>query len=305
MMKIVFMGTPSFAVPVLKALNEKYEVVLVVSQPDRAKKKNQLIKTPVHDAACELGLKIIQPESIKDSFEEIKNVEADVLVSAAYGQYIPTKILRLFKKTLNVHGSLLPKHRGGAPIQRCLINGDDKTGVTIIEMAKKLDAGRMYAKREYEILDSDNNSTLFDKLSIIGTELLMEVIEDVYNEINLGEIQDENEVTFSSNITREEEKLSFNDTSRNIFNKIRGLSMEPGAYLEYKNIKLKVFGSKIIDYCGQELAGTVLCVKKKILIKTLDGALELTSVLMPGKKIMTGQEFSNGQKLFELNDVLS
>ena len=194
-MKIVFMGTPTFAVPVLKALHEKYDVVLVVSQPDRAKKKNQIIKTPVHEAADELGINIIQPESIKESYESLKEVNADVLVSAAYGQYIPSKILKLFKYTLNVHGSLLPKHRGGAPIQRSLINGDEKTGVTIIEMAKKLDAGRMYGKAEYEILESDNNSSLFDKLSIIGRDLLLEVIEDVYNGKNIGEIQNEDEVS--------------------------------------------------------------------------------------------------------------
>lgn len=304
-MKIVFMGTPNFAVPILKALHEKYDVVLVVSQPDRAKKKNQLIKTPVHEAADELGINIIQPESIKDSYETLKDLSADVLVSAAYGQYIPTKILKLFKYTLNVHGSLLPKHRGGAPIQRSLINGDEITGVTIIEMAKKLDAGKMYGKATYEILESDNNTSLFDKLSIIGRDLLLEVIEDVYSGKNLGEVQNEDEVTFSSNITKEEEKLSFNDTSKNIFNKIRGLSLEPGAYLEHKNIKLKVFASKIVEHQGNEAPGTILCVKKKIIIKTIDGAIELTSVLMPGKKIMTGQEFSNGQKLFELNDVIS
>ena len=235
----------------------------------------------------------------------MKQIEGDILVTAAYGQYVPTKILKLYKHALNVHGSLLPKHRGGAPIQRCLINGDTKTGVTIIEMVKKLDAGKMYGMSEYEILDSDNNSSLFDKLSIIGKDLLLDVIEDVYYGVNLGVDQNEEESTFSSNILREEEKISFNDTSKNIFNKIRGLSLEPGAYLEHKNVKLKVYASKIVEYKGDELPGTVLCIKKKILIKTIDNAIELTSVLMPGKKIMTGQEFSNGQKLFELNDVLS
>jgi methionyl-tRNA formyltransferase len=163
----------------------------------------------------------------------------------------------------------------------------------------------MYGKKEYEILENDNNSSLFEKLSIIGRDLLLEVIEDVYNGINLGVEQNEEDVTFSSNIQREEEKISFNDTSKNIFNKIRGLSLEPGAYLEHKNIKLKVYASKILDYNGNEDPGTVLCIKKKIIIKTIDGAIELLSVLMPGKKIMSGQEFSNGQKLFELNDILS
>ena len=138
-MKIVFIGTPEFAVPVLEALNSKYEVVLVISQPNRVKKKGVFLDTPVCAKAKELGLNIIQPEHIGEEYEYIKSLEADILVSAAYGQYVPSKVLNLFKKTLNVHGSLLPKHRGGAPIQRAIMNGDDVTGVTIIEMAKKLD----------------------------------------------------------------------------------------------------------------------------------------------------------------------
>ncbi len=303
-MKIVFMGTPSFAVPTLEALNEKFNVVLVVSQPDRAKKKNQLVMTPVHECAQRLGLNIIQPESIKDSYEVIKSYNADVLVSAAYGQYIPSKILGLFKYTLNVHGSLLPKHRGGAPIQRCLINGDTKTGITIIEMAKKLDAGKMYAKAEYEILDTDNNTTLFEKLSIIGRDLLLDTILDVYNGVNTGEKQDEALATFSSNITPEEEIISFNDKAINIFNKVRGLANEPGAYILFNDTKLKVFEAKVVDDNSDALPGTVLCIKKKIIIKALDNAVELTRVLMPGKKIISGAEFSNGQKLFNLGDIV-
>ena len=298
------MGTPEFAVPTLEALNEKYDVVLVVSQPDRAKKKNQIIMTPVHECADRLGLNIIQPESIKDSYEIIKNVEADVLVSAAYGQYIPSKILNLFKYTLNVHGSLLPKHRGGAPIQRCLINGDSKTGITIIEMAKKLDAGKMYTKVSYDILDEDNNTSLFEKLSIIGRDLLMNTIEDVYSGKNEGIAQNEDEATFSPNINPSEELISFNDTALNIFNKIRGLSNEPGAYIMHNDIKLKVFELKIVEDNSDAECGTVLCIKKKIIIKALDNAIELTRVLMPGKKIISGSEFATGQKLFNLGDIV-
>ena len=192
-MKIVFIGTPEFAVPVLEALNSKYEVVLVISQPNRVKKKGVFLDTPVCAKAKELGLNIIQPEHIGEEYEYIKSLEADILVSAAYGQYVPSKVLNLFKKTLNVHGSLLPKHRGGAPIQRAIMNGDDVTGVTIIEMAKKLDAGLMYAKKEYVIKDTDTSDKVFSELSIIGTNLLMEVIEDIYNGVLAGEVQNEEE----------------------------------------------------------------------------------------------------------------
>ena len=303
-MKIIFMGTPEFSVPILKALNEKYEIKLVISQPNRVKKKGVFIDTPVAECAKELNLELIQPEKISDEYEYIKNIGADTLITAAYGQYIPSKILNLFKMKLNVHASLLPLRRGGAPIQRSLIEGDLKTGVTIMEMAKKLDAGKIYGQREYLIDDNDNNTILFDKLSIIGRDLLMELIDDIYNGKNIGIDQDDSKATFSKNIDREEERININDTSINIRNKVRGLAMEPGAYLEVNDIKLKVFDVKIVDYNGNEKPGTVLNTKKAIVIKTLDGAISLESVLYPGKKILTGKEFSNGQKLFKDNEII-
>ena len=155
-MKIVFLGTPSFAVPILKGLHEHYEIALVISQPNRVKKKGVFLDTPVASMAKELGLPLIQPESIKDIFQEIEALHADTLITAAYGQYIPSKILNLFKVKVNVHGSLLPKHRGGAPIQRCLMEGDSITGVTIMEMAKKLDGGKIYSMEEYKIENNKN-----------------------------------------------------------------------------------------------------------------------------------------------------
>ena len=303
-MKIIFMGTPEFSVPILKALNEKYEIKLVISQPNRVKKKGVFIDTPVAECAKELNLELIQPEKISDEYEYIKNIGADTLITAAYGQYIPSKILNLFKMKLNVHASLLPLRRGGAPIQRSLIEGDLKTGVTIMEMAKKLDAGKIYGQKEYLIDDNDNNTILFDKLSILGRDLLMELIDDIYNGKNIGIDQDDSKATFSKNIDREEERININDTSINIRNKVRGLAMEPGAYLEVNDIKLKVFDVKIVDYNGNEKPGTVLNTKKAIVIKTLDGAISLESVLYPGKKILTGKEFSNGQKLFKDNEII-
>ncbi len=303
-MKIIFMGTPEFSVPILKALNEKYEIKLVISQPNRIKKKGVFIDTPVAEASKELNLELIQPEKISDEYEYIKNIGADTLITAAYGQYIPSKILNLFKMKLNVHASLLPLRRGGAPIQRSLIEGDLKTGVTIMEMDKKLDAGKIYGQREYLIDDNDNNTILFDKLSIIGRDLLLELIDDIYNGKNMGIDQDDSKATFSKNIDREEERININDTSINIRNKVRGLAMEPGAYLEVNDVKLKVFDVKIVDYNGNEKPGTILNTKKAIVIKTLDGAISLESVLYPGKKILTGKEFSNGQKLFKDNEII-
>ncbi|MBR6072291.1 MAG: methionyl-tRNA formyltransferase [Acholeplasmatales bacterium] len=303
-MKIVFMGTPEFSVPILEELNNKYEILLVISQPNRVKKKGVFIDTPVAKCAKELGLNLIQPEKINNDYELIKSVGADVLITAAYGQYVPTKILDLFKFKLNVHASLLPKRRGGAPIQRSLIEGDKVTGVSIMEMTKGLDQGCVYGVKEYVIDDNDNSTTLFSKLSIIGRDLLINIIEDIYNGKILGIKQDDNLATFSKNILPEEEKINIDDTSINIRNKVRGLAMEPGAYIEYNDIKLKVYEVSIIDYEGNEKPGTILSTKKGIKIKTLDGAISLDMVLYPGKKITSGKDFSNGQKLFKDGDII-
>ena len=303
-MKIVFMGTPQFAVPILEALKEKYEVLLVVSQPNRAKKKGKLIETPIAECAKKLNLNLIQPEKIGDEYEYIKSINADVLVTAAYGQYVPTKILELFKKTLNVHGSLLPKHRGGAPIQRAIINGDEKTGVTIIEMAKKFDSGVMYAKRECLITDDDNNSSVFEKLSYMGRDLLLEVIEDVYNGIIVGEIQDENLVTYSPNLTAEEEIVDFNKSAFLVARQINGLSTEPGATIIVNDNKIKVYKATVKEDSSEHKPGTVLSLKKQVLIKTLDGAVSLDDILVPGKKVLKAKDFVNGQKILKEYDVI-
>ena len=303
-MRIIFLGTPEFATNILDGLNNKYDVALVISQPNREKKKGQFIDTPVALMAKNLNLKLIQPEKIIDAYDDIKNIGADCLVSAAYGQYIPSKILNLFKYKINVHGSILPFHRGGAPIQRCLMEGDTKTGVTIMEMAKGLDTGKIYAIKEYEILEDDNSTTLFSKLSLIGRDLLLDTIEDIVNDKNLGVPQDDSISTYSKNIERDEEIIKLNKKSIDIINQIRGLAMTPGAYIRVNDINLKVYKAKEIEYSGNEAPGTILSIKKGITIKTLDSAISLELVQMPGKKIITGKEFSNGQKLFSLGMTL-
>ena len=303
-MKIVFIGTPEFAVPVLEALNSKYEVILVVSQPNRVKKKGVFIDTPVAAKAKELGLNIIQPEKIGEEYEYLKSLEADVLVSAAYGQYVPTKILNLYKKTLNVHGSLLPKHRGGAPIQRAIMNGDDVTGVTIIEMAKKLDAGVMYAKKQYAIKDTDTSDIVFNELSIIGTNLLMEVIEDVYNGKLVGEVQNEEEATFSSNLTAEEEFISFDMPARMVVRHINSLSSNPGASIKVNDMIIKVYEAEEVVEQSDLAPGTVISLKKQVLIKAKDNAVKINKILVPGKKVLPARDFVNGQKIFKELDVI-
>ncbi len=304
-MKIIFMGTPNFAVPSLEALNEKYEVVLVVSQPAKPEGRKGILKNPpVVLKALELGIQLFQPEHIKNEYEYFKNIKADMIVTAAYGQFIPTKILNLYKKCINVHGSLLPHHRGGAPIQRAIINGDKKTGVTIMEMVKKMDAGRMYASSEIPILDSDNNSSLFEKLAIIGKNLLMENIEDIYNGKNEGIMQNEEEATISPNIAPEEEKINFNIDARKVFNLIRGLSDEPGAYCEYNGQRIKIYKASIEKNDSDASPGTIINIKKSLIVKCKTDAISILELQIPGKKRMNVKDFLNGQKLLNLNDII-
>lgn len=304
-MKIIFMGTPDFAVPSLEALNEKYEVVLVVSQPAKSEGRKGILKNPpVALKALELGIQLFQPEHIKNEYEYFKNIQADMIVTAAYGQFIPTKILNLYKKCINVHGSLLPHHRGGAPIQRAIINGDKKTGVTIMEMVKKMDAGRMYASSEIPILDSDNNSSLFEKLAIIGKNLLMENIEDIYNGKNEGIMQNEEEATISPNIAPEEEKINFNIDARKVFNLIRGLSDEPGAYCEYNGQRIKIYKASIEKNDSDASPGTIINIKKSLVVKCKTDAISILELQIPGKKRMNVKDFLNGQKLLKLNDII-
>lgn len=303
-MKIIFMGTPEFAVPILEALNSKYEISLVVSQPDKeVGRKRILTPPPVAQKAKELGLELFQPRKMKDEYEEIINKEADMIVTAAYGQIVPDVVLNSVKLAINVHGSLLPKYRGGAPIQRSIMAGDAKSGISIIKMVSKLDSGCVYAQREIDILDSDNNSTMFGKLSLLGRDLLMDTIEDIYSGKIKGVEQDDSLAVYSPNIKREEEAISFNKTSREIFNQIRGLAEEPGAFATINGEAIKIYSSEIVEYNGNEAPGTVLDLKKRILVKTKDGALSLLEIKPSGKKLMMARDFVNGQKIINLNDI--
>lgn len=298
------MGTPEFAATILDSLAKEYEVVLVVSQPDKEVGRKKVLTSPaVIEKAKELNLKYFQPKHIKDDYMPILNAGADIIVTAAYGQIIPNEVLGCVKKAINVHASLLPKYRGGAPIQRSIINGDKVTGISIIEMVSKLDAGVIYAKKEIEIEDSDNNTTLFEKLSYVGRDLLLDSILDIYSGKNKGVPQDEDKVIYSPNIRREEEIITFNDSSINIFNKIRGLAMEPGAYARIKGEDLKIYSSEIVEYNGNENPGTILSLKKEIVVKTKDSAIRLIDIKPSGKKMMKAKDFVNGQKLLNVGDI--
>ena len=309
-MNIIFMGTPDFAAESLKAIIEKgHNIMAVVTNPDRPKGRGmKMVSSPVKEFAISKNLKIYQPEKVRNNvefIEEIKALQPDVICVVAYGKILPKEILDIPRLgCINVHGSLLPHHRGGAPIQRAIINGDKKTGVTIMEMVKKMDAGRMYASSEIPILDSDNNSSLFEKLAIIGKNLLMENIEDIYNGKNEGIMQNEEEATISPNIAPEEEKINFNIDARKVFNLIRGLSDEPGAYCEYNGQRIKIYKASIEKNDSDASPGTIINIKKSLIVKCKTDAISILELQIPGKKRMNVKDFLNGQKRLNLNDII-
>lgn len=298
MLKIVFMGTPQFSVPILEALIEKYDVIGVVTQPDkRVGRKQELVYSPVKECALKHQIPIFQPEKIRKEYEDIIALNPDLIVTAAYGQIVGTKLLNFPKyRSINVHGSLLPKYRGGAPIQHAIMNGDKVTGVTIMYMAKEMDAGDMLAKKELPITDEDTSGTIFEKLSYLGRDLLLEVIPKLIKGEIIPEKQDDNQVTFAYNITKEEEKLDFNKTSLQLFNQIRALNPNPVAYMMLGNDIIKVFKASLSDVSHQLLPGSIVAVTKRgfLIACGQNTCLEILEVQPSGKKVMKASDFANG-----------
>ena len=298
-MKIVFMGTPDFAVPILEGLVSSYDVSLVVSQPDKKVGRHQVLTpTPVKKCALDHNISVFQPEHIKNDYQQIIDCNPDIIITCAYGQMIPTEILELPKfGCINVHASLLPKLRGGAPIHKSIINGDSKTGITIMYMEEAMDSGDIISQSETEILDTDNLESLHDRLSIMGRDLLLETLPDIFNGTNSRVEQNKNEVTYAYNIKHEEEKIDFNKKSRDIFNLIRGLSPVPGAFCYLDGQVFKVYSSRISDnqYENAKAGEVVKIYKDGIGVKTLDGEIIFTDVKPFSKKRMSAASYLNGR----------
>lgn len=298
MIKLIFMGTPDFSATVLKGLleSDQYEVLAVVTQPDRAVgRKKEIRMTPVKEVALSYGLPIYQPEKLSGSpeMEAIMNLGADGIVTAAFGQFLPSKLLASMDFAVNVHASLLPKHRGGAPIHYALIQGDEEAGVTIMEMVKEMDAGDMISRRSIPITDEDNVGTLFEKLAIVGRDLLLDTLPAyLAGDIQL-EAQDPSQVTFSPNIRPEEERLDWTKTNRQLFNQIRGMNPWPVAHTLWQGGRFKIYEAELADGDGQP--GEILEIgKRQLLVATGEGALALKTVQPAGKPKMTISDFLNG-----------
>ena len=298
MTKLIFMGTPDFSATVLKGLLEsgQYEILAVVTQPDRAVgRKKEIRMTPVKEVALSYELPIYQPEKLSGSpeIEAIMNLGADGIVTAAFGQFLPSKLLDSMDFAVNVHASLLPKHRGGAPIHYALIQGDEEAGVTIMEMVKEMDAGDMISRRSIPITDEDNVGTLFEKLAIVGRDLLLDTLPAYLAGDIQPEAQDPSQVTFSPNIRPEEERLDWTKTNRQLFNQIRVMNPWPVAHTLWQDGRFKIYEAELADGDGQP--GEILEIgKRQLLVATGEGALALKTVQPAGKPQMTISDFLNG-----------
>lgn len=297
-MKVIFMGTPDFAVPILEGLIENYDVVGVVSQPDRKVGRHQEeVPTPIKKVALEHNISVFQPEKIRNDYENILALEPDIIVTCAYGQIIPKAILDYPRLgCINVHASLLPKLRGGAPIHRAIMEGFDETGITIMYMDVKMDNGDIISVRKTKIEDSDNLESLHDRLSLMGKELLLDTMPSIIDGTNERIKQDEEEVTFGYNIKREEEHIDFSRSSREIFNHIRGLCPVPACFAVLDDNEVKIYDSYIGKNKYESKSYGEICAiyKDGIGVCTKDGEIVITSIKPFGKKRMLTKDYLNG-----------
>ncbi len=296
--KVVFMGTPDFSVPVLEGLIENYHVVGVVSQPDRkVGRRQEVVYSPIKELALKHDILVFQPEKIRTDYEDILALEPDIIITCAYGQIIPKEILNYPKYgCINVHASLLPKLRGGAPIHHAIIDGYDKTGITIMYMDEAMDSGDIISQREVVIDKEDTMESLHDKLRIVGKELLLSTLPSILDGTNQRIKQDTSEVTYAYNIKREEEYLDFSKSSLELYNQIRGLCPFPGSSCVIGEKEFKVYFARIekIDTSDKKPGEVLHIYKDGIGIATSDYELVLLDIKPFGKRRMLASSFVNG-----------
>ena len=300
MTKIIFMGTPEFSVGVLTMLHEEgYNLLAVVTQPDRpVGRKRVLTPPPVKVEAERLGLLVIQPEKLKGSEElqDILELQPDLIVTAAFGQLLPNELLEAPKLgCINVHASLLPSYRGGAPIHQAVMDGCKETGVTIMYMAEKLDAGDIISQITTPIAETDDTGTMFTKLSIDGTSLLKKTLPSIIDGTNERMAQDETHVTFARNISREQERIDWTASARSIYNQVRGLHPWPVAYTKFAGDQVKIWWTQPNEQSADAAPGEIIGLEKdRIIVQTGDGTIAITDLQPAGKKRMTASVFLNG-----------
>ncbi|WP_164215413.1 methionyl-tRNA formyltransferase [Virgibacillus sp. YIM 98842] len=300
MKRIVFMGTPDFSVPILQALTETdNEVVLVVSQPDRPKGRKRVITPPPVKAEAEKhGIPVFQPERLKNQYEEILVLKPDIIITAAYGQILPKALLEAPEYgCINVHASLLPELRGGAPIHYAILQGKKETGITIMYMAEKLDAGDILTQRKVPIEKDDHVGSLHDKLSAAGAALLTDTLPDLFaNKLDPIK-QDDAKATFAANIKRDEEKIDWTKSNQEIYNHIRGMHPWPVAFTTYENKNMKIWWAEMDDASYEGIPGEIVKIDDNEAIIVICGnqkGLRLTEIQPAGKKRMAVKDYLLG-----------
>ena len=303
-LKVVFMGTPEFAVPIVKLLNDSYEVVGVVTQPDKmVGRKKIMTPPPVKVVSEELGLKVFQPRHIKEEYQPILDLKPDLIVTCAYGQILPEEILNYPKYgCINVHASLLPKLRGGAPIHHAIIDGYKETGITIMYMSKKMDQGDILTQVKTEIRDDDTLGTLQYKLSEMAKDLLKATIPLLIDKKIVPLKQNEEEATYGYNISREEEKIDFNKTCEEVDRQVRGLNPVPACYTTIDGKRLKVYDVRFGDkYYPNTENGTIVNFHHDGFSVVCGGKeLVITDLALEGKRRCAAKDFLNGVSKEEL-----
>jgi methionyl-tRNA formyltransferase len=308
-MKIIYMGTPEFAVPPLQKLCENgYQVGMVVTQPDKARDRGKKIHfTPVKEKALEYGIELMQPEKIRDNIEfvaRIQKFKPDLIIVAAYGKILPPELLKIPRLgCINIHASLLPKFRGAAPIHRSIMEGEDKTGVTLMYMEEGLDTGDMIAARSVSI-NKMTTAQLHDELADLGAELLVRTLPLIEQGISGRTPQDNNQATYAQMITKQDEWIDFSRDAAAVEHQIRGLNSWPGAYTTYKGERMKLWEADALDEAANSPDGAIISTSKEGIRVAAGGrVLLLKKIQMPGKKAMDVSECLNGYQ-FETGEIL-
>lgn len=304
-MKVIFLGTPDFAVPSLEALlKTNHEVLAVVCQPDRRVGRDQkLTFPPVKEVALKNGVKVLQYEKIRlEGVDDLKSLAPDIMVSCAFGQILSQEIIDIAPYgIINVHGSLLPKYRGAAPIQQSVIDGETETGVTIMQTEKGVDTGDILSVSKTPIGERETAGELFDRLSFIGANLLIETLDKIEN----GEIvpvkQDDSRATHVSMIKKEDGLIDWNDSAKKIFNKVRGMNPWPVAFTKLNGKILKIYSSTIVEFCSDNnvINGSVVSADANngFIVNTGNGYLRLDEIQLEGSKRLSAHDFLLGRKI--------
>ena len=302
-MRVIFMGTPNFAVPSLEALLQHHEVVLVVTQPDKPKGRGKKMAfSPIKECALQHNIPVLQPAKVREPefVEKLREYQPDLIAVTAFGQILTEDILSIPKYgCINVHGSLLPKYRGAAPMQWAIIDGETVTGITTMYMAKGLDSGDMLLKEEVEITPEDTFATVHDKMAVVGANLLVETLQKLENGTLQREEQNHDAATYAPMLTKETGHIDWSKTAKEIINLIRGLNPAPAAYAIYENEVLKIFKAEQTDIIteSQKCGEIVAVVKKGFVVKCGDGCLLVTEVQARGGKRMNADAYLRGHSM--------